>query len=67
MYARMTKMFKNVKKSFWWSGVKSNVAELVLCVCHKAKVEHQKLGGFSSQILLSESRIAFTWILLLTY
>jgi len=42
----MTKMYKNLKESFWWTGLKTNVADFVASylVCQKAKIEHQKLG-----------------------
>jgi len=43
----MTKMYKDLKESFWWSGTKANVADFVAqcLVCQKAKIEHQRLGG----------------------
>ncbi|WVY97820.1 hypothetical protein V8G54_029971 [Vigna mungo] len=43
----MTKMYKDLKESFWWNGMKKDVAEFVssCLVCQKAKIEHQKPGG----------------------
>ena len=41
-----TKMYQDLKKRFWWHGMKKDVAEYVArCLtCRKAKVEH--LRGF---------------------
>ena len=43
----MTKMYQDLKKSFWWNGMKRDVAEFVAkCLtCQKAKAEHQKPSG----------------------
>jgi len=43
----MTKMYKDLKESFWWNGMKSNVADFIAqcLVCQKAKIEHQRPGG----------------------
>nr|KYP71657.1 Retrotransposable element Tf2 [Cajanus cajan] len=40
----MTKMYQDLKKTFWWSGMKKEIAEYVAtCLtCQKTKVEHQK-------------------------
>ena len=38
----MTKMYQDLKRSFWWHGMKKDVAEYVAkCLtCQKAKAEH---------------------------
>ena len=43
----MTKMYKDLKESFWRNGMKSDVVDFVAqcLVCQKAKIEHQRLGG----------------------
>nr|KYP38285.1 Retrotransposable element Tf2 [Cajanus cajan] len=43
----MTKMYKEIKKSFWGPGMKRELAGFVatFLVCHKAKIEHQRPGG----------------------
>ncbi|BAT81957.1 hypothetical protein VIGAN_03188100, partial [Vigna angularis var. angularis] len=48
----MTKMYKDLKESFWWNGMKRDVAEFVAAclVCQKAKVEHKKPGGMLRQL-----------------
>ena len=42
-----TKMYQDLKKNFWWQGMKRDVAEYVsrCLVCQKAKVEHQRPPG----------------------
>nr|KYP55985.1 Retrotransposable element Tf2 [Cajanus cajan] len=43
----MTKMYQDIKKSFWWPGMKREIAEFVAAclTCQKAKIEHQRPGG----------------------
>jgi len=38
----MTKMYKYLKATFWWIGMKTDVADYVASclVCQKAKIEH---------------------------
>ena len=42
-----TKMYQDLKKMFWWQGMKKVVAEYVAsCLtCQKVKMEHQKPSG----------------------
>lgn len=39
-----TKMYKYLKESFWWSGMKGDVAKFVerCLICQKVKAEHQQ-------------------------
>nr|KYP63374.1 Retrotransposable element Tf2 [Cajanus cajan] len=43
----MTKMYQDLKKTFWWFGMKRDIVVYVaVCLtCQNAKVEHQKPGG----------------------
>ena len=43
----MTKMYKDLKATFWWTGMKTDVADCVASclVCQKVKIEHQRPGG----------------------
>ena len=43
----MTKMYKDMKATFWWTGMKIDVTDYVASclVCQKAKIEHQRPGG----------------------
>jgi len=44
MHPIMTKMYHDLKESFWWSRMKHDVAQFIssCLTCQKAKVEHQK-------------------------
>ncbi|KOM49485.1 hypothetical protein LR48_Vigan08g031200 [Vigna angularis] len=54
----MTKMYKDLKESFWWNGMKRDVAEFVAAclVCQKAKLEHQKSGGMLRQLDIPQGK-----------
>jgi len=43
----MTKMYKDLKATFWWIGMKTDLVDYVaFClVCQKAKIEHQRPSG----------------------
>ena len=43
MHPGSTKMYKDLKTSYWWSGMKRDVSEFVTkcMVCQKVKAEHQ--------------------------
>ena len=43
----MTKMYQDLKRNFWWNGMKRDIAEYVAkCLtCQKAKAEHQRPLG----------------------
>ena len=51
-----TKMYKDLKEQFWWSGMKKEVAEFVAkcLVCQKIKAEHQRPGGELQPIEIPE-------------
>ncbi|WRX17141.1 Reverse transcriptase domain - like 10 [Theobroma cacao] len=42
-----TKMYRTIKESYWWSGMKRDIAEFVAkCLtCQQIKAEHQKPSG----------------------
>lgn len=42
-----TKMYNDLKKNYWWSGMKRHIAEFVerCLVCQQVKAEHQRPGG----------------------
>ena len=42
-----TKMYLDLKDTFWWTGMKKDIAEYVaVCdVCQRVKAEHQKPVG----------------------
>jgi len=47
MHLDMTEMYKDLKTTFWSTGMKTDVADYVASclVCQKAKIEHQRSGG----------------------
>ncbi|WVZ25177.1 hypothetical protein V8G54_003721 [Vigna mungo] len=49
-------LYQDLKKSFWWSGMKKDVAQFVAsCLtCQKAKVEHQRPGGLLQPLEIPE-------------
>ncbi|CAJ2628780.1 unnamed protein product [Trifolium pratense] len=42
-----TKMYHDLKKDYWWPGMKTEIAEFVArcIVCQQVKIEHQKPAG----------------------
>jgi hypothetical protein len=51
-----TKMYQDLRKLFWWPGIKKEVAEFVYsCLtCQKSKVEHQKPLGLMQPLSIPE-------------
>ena len=47
MHPSSTKMYQDLKVSYWWSGMKRDVSEFVTkcLVCQKVKAEHQVPSG----------------------
>ena len=47
MHPRGTKMYKDVKRNFWWGGIKREVAKFVseCLTCQRIKAEHPKPSG----------------------
>jgi len=47
IHSSMTKMYKDLKVTFWWTSMKIDVADYIASclVCQKAKIEHQRPGG----------------------
>jgi len=51
-----TKMYHDLKKLFWWSGLKRDVAQFVYAclIFQKSKVEHQKPTGLLTPLDVPE-------------
>jgi hypothetical protein len=51
-----TKMYQDLKKRYWWYGMKRDVAtHVALCdTCHRVKAEHQKPAGLLQQLKVPE-------------
>ena len=47
IHPRITKMYQDLKKMYWWIGMKKDVVRFVSrgLVCHRVKIEHQKPSG----------------------
>ena len=47
MHPGSTKMYRTIKKNYWWFGMKKDVTNYVsrCVVCQQVKVEHQKPFG----------------------
>ena len=56
IHPRGNKMYQNVKKHFWWLGMKREIAEYVsrYLTCQQVKVEHQRLAGFLQPLQIPE-------------
>ena len=49
-------MYLDLKESFWWTGMKKDIAEYVaVCdVCQRVKAEHQKPAGLLQPLPIPE-------------
>jgi len=47
IHSGVTKMYQDLKRLFWWPGMKKEIAEFFYAclVCQKSKIEHQKPLG----------------------
>ena len=56
MHPGSTKMYQDLKTSYWWSRMKRDVSEFVTkcMVCQKVKVEHQVPSGLLQPIRIPE-------------
>ena len=56
MHPGSIKMYKDLKTSYWWSGMKRDFSEFVTkcMVCQKVKTEHQVHSGLLQAIRIPE-------------
>ena len=56
IHPNSTKMYQDLKMSFWWSGMKRDISEFATkcLVCHRVKVEHQVPSGLLEPIRILE-------------
>ena len=47
IYLGNTRMYQDMKKSYWWNGMKKDITDYVFrCLfCQQIKIGHQKPGG----------------------
>src|ERR1051325_6725834 len=51
-----TKMYQDLRKLFWWSGMKKDIVEFVYSclICQKSKIEHQKSSSLLQPLYILE-------------
>ena len=56
MHPGSTKMYQDLKTSYWWSRMKRDASEIVTrcMVCQKVKAEHQVPSGLLQPIKIPE-------------
>jgi len=56
IHAGATKMYQDLKRLFWWPGMKKDITEFVYAclVCPKLKIEHQKPSGLMQPLFMPE-------------
>ncbi|KAL0549271.1 hypothetical protein IC582_013752 [Cucumis melo] len=56
MHPGSTKMHRTLKKTYWWSGMKQEIAEYVdrCLICQQVKPVRQRLGGFLNPLPVPE-------------
>jgi hypothetical protein len=68
MHPRGTKMYRDVKGSYWWNNMKKDIAKFVeqCSTCQQVKAEHQRLAGTLKSLLIPKwkwNEIAMDFIL----
>ena len=58
MHPGTTKMYRGLRKHFWWSMMKRDVVEYVAkCLtCQRVKAEHQRPSGLLQPLSIPESK-----------
>ncbi|KAK5775256.1 hypothetical protein PVK06_043129 [Gossypium arboreum] len=51
-----TKMYNDLKKVYWWNGIKRDISEFVLrcLICQQVKAEHQVSSGLAQPVMVPE-------------
>jgi hypothetical protein len=51
-----TKMYQDLKRLFWWPGMKKDIVEFVYAclICQKYRIEHQKPSGLMQPLFVPE-------------
>jgi len=51
-----TKMYQDLKRLFWWPGMKKDITEFMYAclICQKSKIEHQKPSGLMQPLFVPE-------------
>ena len=70
IHPRSTKMYKDLKESYWWPKMKREIAEYVAnyAICQQVKVEHQRPARELQFLPISNGNgIISLWILYMGY
>ncbi|KAK5840031.1 hypothetical protein PVK06_008898 [Gossypium arboreum] len=56
VHPRSTKMYNDLKKEYWWPGMKRDISEFVskCLVCQQVEVEHQVPSGLLQPVMVPE-------------
>ncbi|RVW68203.1 Transposon Ty3-G Gag-Pol polyprotein [Vitis vinifera] len=56
IHPRGTKMYKDLRQNYWWSGMKRDIAQFVAqcLVCQQVKAEHQRPAGSLQPLAIPE-------------
>lgn len=56
IHPEATKMYQDLKKMFWWPGMKKDVAEFMYAclTCQKSKIEYRKPSGLMQTLSILE-------------
>jgi hypothetical protein len=47
MHSEETKIYKDMKRQFWWNGMKKDISQFVarFLTCQRVKAKHKRSGG----------------------
>ena len=56
IHPRSNKMYRDMKRQYWWKGMKRDVARYIskCAVCQQVKIEHQQPGGLLQSLPIPE-------------
>ena len=56
IHPEATKMYQDLRKLFWWSGMKKDITGFVhsCLICQKSKIEHQRPSGLLQSLSIPE-------------
>ena len=56
MHPGTTKMYRDLRKHFWWPGMKRDMVKYVtrFLICQQVKAEHQRPGGMLQSLDIPE-------------
>ena len=54
-----TKTYQDLKRDYWWPGIKTEIAEFVVrcIICQQVKIEHQRPAGLLEPLEISQWKL----------